>query len=238
MHINANFQQAVLIHADDLPWMPSPSPGIERRMFDRIGNEAARATSLVRYAPSSRFASHTHDGGEEYLVLDGVFQDELGNHPQGSYVRNPPNSRHTPHSEEGCVIFVKLRQFDLGDRHSVEIDLTRQPVIEDRYRAGVGVQLLHEDTREQVQIETWAPHSVLREQVPFATEWLVLKGGLELLTSHHSLQAGVSQSVLHKWSWLRLPAGSELHVRVQGIGATVWIKRHRRPLAMELSAFY
>ena len=233
MHINANFQQAVLIHADALPWVPSPLPCVERRMLDRMGNEVARATSLVRYAPGCRFFPHTHDGGEEYFVLEGVFQDELGIHPQGSYVRNPPYSRHTPYSEQGCVIFVKLRQFDLGDRHSVKIDLAQQPVIEDRHRAGVGVQLLHEDTREQVQVETWAPCSVLREQVPFAAEWFVLEGGFELLGSHHSLQAEVSKSILRQWSWLRLPAGSELHVRVQGSGATVWVKRHRQPLAIE-----
>ncbi|HSI94997.1 MAG TPA: cupin domain-containing protein [Methylophilaceae bacterium] len=106
MHINANFQQAVLIHADDIPWVPSSLPGVECRMLDRMGNEVARATStsLVRYAPGSRFPPHTHDVGKEYLVLEGVFQDELGNHSQDSYVRNPPHSRHAPHSKLGCVM--------------------------------------------------------------------------------------------------------------------------------------
>jgi hypothetical protein len=33
--------------------------------------EVARATSIVRYAPQSRFSPHTHGGGEEFLVLDG-----------------------------------------------------------------------------------------------------------------------------------------------------------------------
>ena len=57
-----------------------------------------------------------HGGGEEFLVLEGVFQDEHGDYPAGSYVRNPPTTRHTPGSEPGCVIFVKLWQFDPGDR--------------------------------------------------------------------------------------------------------------------------
>jgi len=51
-------------------------------MLDRIGDEVARATSIVRYAPHSRFSAHTHGGGEEFLVLDGVFQDEHGDYPQ------------------------------------------------------------------------------------------------------------------------------------------------------------
>ena len=81
-------------------------------MLDRIGAEVARATSIVRYAPASRFPAHVHGGGEEFLVLDGVFQDEHGDFPAGAYIRNPPQSRHTPRSAPGCIIFVKLWQFD------------------------------------------------------------------------------------------------------------------------------
>jgi hypothetical protein len=61
-------------------------------MLDRIGDEVARATSIVRYAPASHFSPHVHDGGEEFLVLEGTFQDEHGDYPVGSYVRNPPTS--------------------------------------------------------------------------------------------------------------------------------------------------
>src|SRR5262249_11641352 len=100
----------------------SPIPGVHRRMLDRIGDEVARATTIVRYAPYSRFSSHTHGGGEEFLVLDGVFQDERGDYPAGTYVRNPPTSSHTPGSEPGCTIFVKLWQFDPSDRTPVRID--------------------------------------------------------------------------------------------------------------------
>ncbi len=59
---------------------------------------------------------YIHGGGEEFLVLEGVFQDEHGDYPVGTYVRNPPTSRHTPGSVSGCIILVKLWQFDLGDR--------------------------------------------------------------------------------------------------------------------------
>lgn len=75
MEINADFTQRVVVHAARLPWVPSPMAGVERRMLDRIGDEVARATSIVRYAPNSQFSPHTHGGGEEFLVLEGVFQD-------------------------------------------------------------------------------------------------------------------------------------------------------------------
>src|SRR3977135_2686273 len=88
-------------------WTGSRSPWPARRV-----EEVAPATSIVRYAPASHFSPHVHDGGEEFLVLDGVFQDEHGDYPAGSYVRNPPTSRHTPGSAAGCTIFVQLWQVE------------------------------------------------------------------------------------------------------------------------------
>ena len=94
--INADFAQRVVIATDTMPWVPSPQAGVERRMLDRVGGEVARATSLVRYAPASSFPAHEHALGEEFLVLGGVFSDEYGDYGEGTYVRNPPRSRHTP----------------------------------------------------------------------------------------------------------------------------------------------
>ncbi|MBA98530.1 MAG: cupin, partial [Roseobacter sp.] len=111
MDLNADFSQRVVVHSDTIDWQPSPIEGVDRRMLDRIGDEVARATTIVRYAPGSRFSAHTHTGGEEFIVLDGVFQDEHGNYPAGTYVRNPPTTSHTPGSKAGCTIFVKLWQF-------------------------------------------------------------------------------------------------------------------------------
>jgi anti-sigma factor ChrR (cupin superfamily) len=96
MEINANFNERVAVHADGIKWTPSPIPGVDRRMLDRIGDEIARATSIVRYAPNSKFSRHVHTGGEEFVVLEGIFQDEHGDYPAGSYIRNPPQSSHTP----------------------------------------------------------------------------------------------------------------------------------------------
>lgn len=90
MELNANFDERAVVHAASIPWTASPTPGVDRRMLDRIGEEVARATTIVRFAPDSHFPPHIHKGGEEFLVLDGVFQDEQGDFPAGSYVRNPP----------------------------------------------------------------------------------------------------------------------------------------------------
>ena len=75
MDINTDFKQRVVLHADRLAWQSSPVQGVERQMLDRDGGELARATSVVRYAPNTQFTPHTHDGGEEILVLDGCFSE-------------------------------------------------------------------------------------------------------------------------------------------------------------------
>jgi ChrR Cupin-like domain len=125
------------VHAGAREWQASPMPGVERRLLDRIGDEVARATSIVRYAPESHFSPHVHGGGEAFLVLEGVFQDEHGDFPAGFYVRNPPQSRHTPGSKSGCTIFVKLWQFDPADRTHVRLDSNQTAMPEVEGRDGV-----------------------------------------------------------------------------------------------------
>ena len=132
MNLNADFTKRAVVHAATLDWKASPMPGVERRMLDRIGDEVARATSIVRYAPESQFSPHVHGGGEEFLVLEGVFQDEHGDFPAGTYVRNPPQSSHTPGSKPGCTMFVKLWQFDLADRTHVRLDTNQMARISAR----------------------------------------------------------------------------------------------------------
>src|SRR5215831_18878756 len=162
MNLNSDFGARAAIHAARLDWTPSPIPGVDRRMLDRIGDEVARATSIVRYAPHSRFAPHTHSGGEEFLVLDGVFQDEHGDYPTGTYVRNPPTSSHTPGSETGCTIFVKLWQFDPGDRTHLRVDTSALAFMPVPNRPGVVEAELFEDARERVCLERWAPDVAIK----------------------------------------------------------------------------
>jgi len=148
VNLNADFSARAAVHAAGLDWTPSPMPGVARRMLDRIGDEVARATSIVRYAPQSHFSPHTHGGGEEFLVLEGVFQDERGDYPAGTYVRNPPTSSHTPGSEPGCTIFVKLWQFDPDDRTQLRIDTSIVSFAPVAGIPGVAVAPLFENTEE------------------------------------------------------------------------------------------
>jgi len=219
MDFNADFEQRVLVQSDELDWVASPMQGVDRRMLDRMGDEVARATTIVRYAPESHFSAHTHGGGEEFLVLDGIFQDEHGDYPAGSYIRNPPTSSHTPGSDEGCTIFVKLWQFHPDDRTAVKIDTRKMGLVADAYREGVAVMPLFQDDRETVQIETWAPEAKVEIDAPDGVEILVLDG--DFISDQNE--------ALRRHSWLRLPQGDKLRATAGESGAKLWLKaRHLR----------
>ena len=98
MQINADFDKRIVVHSARSDWLESPMKGVYRRPLDRVGAEVARATTIVKYEANSKFSPHVHTGGEEFLVLEGTFQDEHGDYPAGSYIRNPPQSSHTPGS--------------------------------------------------------------------------------------------------------------------------------------------
>lgn len=211
MRVNANFNNRTLVRFDENEWVASPMPGVERKMLDRIGDEVARATTIVRFAPGSAFSAHTHDGGEEYLVLDGTFQDEYGDFPVGSYVRNPPTSSHTPASRDGATILVKLHQFDLADRTQVQVGSG-----EANWNAteeGVETLPLHQDARETVVMERWAPGT---------TRSIDASGGLEIFVIEGELTEGGDR--LTRWDWLRLPVGARFEATAGADGAHVWIK--------------
>ena len=176
--INSDFAQRVVVHSAQIPWIASPIAGVDRRMLDRIGDEVARATSVVRYAPKSRFSAHIHGGGEEFLVLDGVFQDEHGDFPVGSYIRNPPTSSHTPGSETGCKIFVNLWQFDPADRKHVRIDTSKLTFTPLPDRKGVETMGLFADNSENVRLERWAPGASVELDLKGGGEFFVLEGVL------------------------------------------------------------
>ncbi len=211
--INADFDQRVVLHADEIDWAPSPIQGVSRRPLDRIGDEVARATTIVRYDPGSKFSPHVHSGGEEFIVLEGVFQDEHGDFPVGSYIRNPPQSRHTPGSQLGCVIFVKLRQFDPEDRTRVRIDMNKIGMVADPDRPGVRVTPLFKDAREEVRLEHWAPGAEARFTAEGGAELLVLEG-----------TANESGDALKRHSWVRIPDGSEVALTAGAEGARIWVK--------------
>jgi anti-sigma factor ChrR (cupin superfamily) len=219
MLINADLRLPAAVDSTCLPWVPSPLPGVERRMLERDGGEVARATSIVRYAPGSSFAPHTHGGGEEFLVLEGTFSDESGDYPAGWYVRNPPGSSHTPSSAPGCTILVKLRQMRPQESEHVRID-TRAPEGWVDGPPGVRLRPLFADGSETVEMLRLAPGAALPETgYPGGVEILVVEGAIRDGEAEHP--AG---------SWLRRPAGAR-YAATSGGGALIWRKRGHLALA-------
>lgn len=213
MRVNANFEERAVVHGAAEPWVASPAPGVHRRMLDRIGEEVARATTIVKFAPESAFDAHTHGGGEEFVVLEGVFSDEYGDFPAGSYVRNPPTSRHTPSSAPGCTILVKLCQFHADDRTHVRMATDKMRPVDAAGRPGVSIVPLYADEREEVRIEHWKGGADIAIDAPGGLEAFVLKGRFT--------EAGEE---FGRHSWLRLPQGARLEAKAGDFGAQVWIK--------------
>lgn len=163
-------------------------------MLDRIGDEVARATSLVRYAPGSRFPTHAHELGEEFIVLDGVFSDASGDFAQGAYVRNPPGTSHAPWTDDGCIIFVKLRQFAADDLTPVVSTITAD--------AGAP-QALHTFGSEVVD-------ALALTDGEDALSWAAPDGGTELLVLDGL--AIINEESCSPWHWLRFPAGAAISI--------------------------
>ena len=201
LRVRTDFDSMVAVFAAHHEWIASPEAGVDRVMLDRIGDEVAVATSIVRYRPHSRFAEHLHERGEEFLVLEGIFADEHHTYPQGSYVRNPPGSRHSPRSDAGCTLFVKLRQFLADDRDFVLIDTTR--FAEVRTDRSIQSRTLHQFGPEEVTLIDGgidAEHSFPAAATP--REILMLSGEADVLGNR-----------MARWDWLRVPAGKPLPMR-------------------------
>ena len=213
MRLNADLQQRVVIDTSALTWVASPAHGVDRRMLDRIGDEVARATSIVRYAAGSRFDSHGHPGGEEILVLDGVFSDEHGDYPAGTYLRKPPGTRHAPFSIGGCTLFVKLWQFAPDDLTPVRID-TRSATFRPGLVPGLTVLPLHEHNGISTALVRWAPQTQFNMHMhPGGEEILVLEGVFR--DEDGEYPAG---------SWLRNPRWSRHTPYTGAEGSLIYVK--------------
>jgi anti-sigma factor ChrR (cupin superfamily) len=210
--LNADRTQRAVVFSEKLPWVDSPMPGVQRRMLERDGEEVARATTIVRYAPGSYFSAHTHGGGEEYIVLEGVFSDENGDFGPGTYVRNPVGSSHTPHSKAGATILVKLRQMDPNDQTQVTIDTTQAewlPGLVD----GLQVLPLHAYGTEQVALVKWAPGTHFQQH----RHW----GGEEIFVLEGTFAD--EYGVYPKGTWLRNPPDS-VHTPFSEAGCVIYVK--------------
>ena len=212
MLINADFSRRASVTADEHQWIKSPQEGVERVMLDRIGAEKARATSLVRYAPDSYFPHHLHPGGEEILVLSGTFSADDDDYPAGWYLRNPPTSGHQPHSREGALIFVKLRQMTTTETHTIAIDTNDDSNWHTKDNREICS--LYADDREQVSLQRLSTHQALfADTVTGGAEILVIKGNL--------IDAGQTYS---QGSWIRLPVDTESQIQAGSEGVTIYLK--------------
>jgi len=212
--IKADFQKRVVIQPTDYKWVESPMPGVERMMLDRVGDEVARATSIVRYAPYSAFSSHTHTGGEEFLVLEGVFSDEHHNYVKGSYVRNPIGTSHTPQiGKEGATILVKLHQFDQDDIAQKKIDTQKAPWHQGLVD-GLTVMPLHEFKGEHVALVKWAPNTQFKPH----NHW----GGEEIFVLEGTFYD--EHGRYPKGTWLRNPHKSQHTPFTKEDGALIYVK--------------
>jgi len=213
MKINDDLAVRAEVNSSLIDWVASPLAGVDRKMLERDGEEVARVTSIVRYAPGSSFSPHVHTGGEEFIVLEGVFSDEMGDFKTGTYVRNPVGSRHKPGSEPGCQIFVKLWQMAPDDQDYVRIDMN----LEEGWQAGQedeSLLSLHETKYEKVSVVKWLAGFAANEQRIYAggAEFFVLSGSF---SDEHGRY--------EKRTWVRMPIGGS-HTPASAEGCMVYIK--------------
>lgn len=220
MKLNSDFSQRVVVQPEDYQWVDSPMPGVQRMMLDRIGDEVARATSLVRYQPNSAFSAHTHGGGEEFLVLEGVFSDENGDYPAGTYVRNPIGTSHTPSiGEQGATIFVKLHQFADADSEQIIIDTQATQWLPGLVE-GLQVMPLHSYETEHVALVKWAPNTQFSHHSHWSGEEILVLDGV-FYDEHGRYPKG---------SWLRSPHLSTHTPFTKGEGALIYVKTGHLPI--------
>ncbi|MDA0228665.1 MAG: cupin domain-containing protein [Proteobacteria bacterium] len=198
--VNADFSERVRCDTGAMEWQPSPVAGVWRKRLELSGPaESGRVTSLVRFDPGAQFPTHGHPDGEEILVLDGTFSDEDGDYPKGTFLLNPDGSHHTPYSADGCLLFVKLRQFPGAGRAPVQVDTLSAPW-KGTGVSGINQLALHHDKAngEKISLYRLTPGCEVSEHThPGGEEIFILEGGLEDQYGRYA-----------QGCWGRSPAGS------------------------------
>ncbi len=173
--LNMDLTQKVVSRPENQQWVSSPAEGVSRIRLEREAEESGHTTSVVEFAPGSSFPQHIHTMGEELYVLEGVFSDEIGDYPAGSYLRNPPGSSHSPFTKEGCKLFVKLDQFQADDLKQIVIRPDEQ-----QWQSGIGnlrVLPLHQFSAESTALVFWPGNEQFQpHRHPGGEEVFVLKG--------------------------------------------------------------
>lgn len=208
MQINMDRSQPASVSFSNDDWTASPVAGVDRIRFERDGAESGLATSVVRYAEGSAFHEHAHPGGEELFILDGVFSDEKGDYPAGSYIRNPDPSPHSPSSRDGCILFVRLCQ--MHDDQSEQITVHANDLEWQETEKGFSIKTLYRDKHETIEL---GKHKADSEFTLEGEELLVVSGEIYM-----------DGNLFPAYSWIRSPQKQKLLVH-GGHSATVLIKK-------------
>ncbi len=216
--LNPDFTQHVVMRTAQMEWQASPSPSVWRKRLDLVGSaEAGRVTSVVRYDVDSSFPAHDHPGGEEIFVVDGIFSDEHGDFPAGTFFLNPQGFRHAPFSKEGCIIFVKLRQYPGQDRRHVIVDTKRTAWTD----AGNGLRTipLYDEADHPEKISLWHLNDGAALTLPAS-------GGAELFLISGELRDGNYNYTTGDWA--RYPDGADIRLRADG-NSVLYVKTGHLP---------
>lgn len=209
--INMDFKQRVVIKTAKKAWEQSPSPGVMRKPLARENHESGHATSIVKYKAGAKFNSHNHPLGEEIYVISGVFSDETGDYPTGSYFRNPKGFVHAPFSIKGCELLVKLHQISPLDNKRICIDTHQQEWLPGY--VNLKVKPLHSFENENVALVSMsAGDKLLLNNDAKGEEIYVISG--ELIDEIGRYPAG---------TWIRSP-GSNANKPYAEQDTLIWLK--------------
>ncbi len=217
--LNMNFDERLAINTQVQEWQASPSSTVWRKPLEREAKESGHTTSVVKYEPGASFKQHSHPYGEEIFVLEGVFSDEHGDYPAGTYLRNPPGSKHSPFSKEGCVILVKLNQFDKRDLAEVRVNTNTVGWLQGQ--GGLKVMPLHSFEHEHVALVKWPRGEVFKPHKHFGGEEIFVLSGT-FKDEHGEYPKG---------TWIRSPHMSQHHPYVDE-ETVIWVKTGHLPVAL------
>lgn len=214
--LNMDFEKTVIIDTEQAEWVPSPKAGVWRKPLAREEAEQGHATSIVKYEPGASFSPHDHPKGEEILVLDGTFSDATGDFSSGTYFRNPAGFKHAPFSKEGCLILVKLHQFQSRDNKRVSIDTNYNNFVNNPTNTENNhVLRLHSYREEAVTIlfcregQAVAPRT---DENPIGRELFILSGAITEGSNQHK-----------KGTWIRCAATDTRQWTAQK-DSVIWFK--------------
>ncbi|MGM0526133.1 MAG: cupin domain-containing protein [Pseudomonadota bacterium] len=214
--LNLDFSQRVIIKTAEQSWVDSPAAGVRRKLLEREEAERGRATSIVEYKPSASFNTHQHPLGEEILVLEGIFSDEHGDYPAGTYIRNPPGTEHAPFSRNGCKLLVKLHQFQADDSEVVRINTNTTEWLPGQ--GGLKVMPLHSHGTEHVALVKWPAKEVFKPHRHMGGEEILVLSG-EFCDEYGRYPTG---------TWMRSPHMSIHHPFVDE-ETIIWVKTGHLP---------